>query len=249
MKLRLLNGSHSTLAYLGFLAGPRVHLAGVARSAARDADRAADGRGDRCRRSRAPPGVDLARVLRAARRRASAIPRCRTARSRSRWTARRSCRSGCSARCASGSPAARRSRISRSRSPAGSATRAAPTSEGKPIAVSDPLAATFAAIAAAARGDAGADRRRLSRSRRSVRRRPRRAMRRFARAVSARRRRAVPRRRAPRRSPCTSRNVARRTNHGRIAARSSIPTGCSRPIRRRATSRARSTRRSRTCRS
>ncbi len=81
---------------------PRLHLAGVGRSAARGADRAPDdGRGRADARSAA--GRRSPRVLRRALRRASAIPRCRTARSRSRWTARRSCRSGCSARCATGS--------------------------------------------------------------------------------------------------------------------------------------------------
>ena len=48
MKLRLLNGSHSTLAYLGFLAGPRVHLAGVAPiRCSRTLIERHDGRGDR----------------------------------------------------------------------------------------------------------------------------------------------------------------------------------------------------------
>ena len=60
------------------------------------ADRAADGRGDRADARRAARHRSR-RVLRAADRSASAIPRCRTGRGRSRWTARRSCRSACSA--------------------------------------------------------------------------------------------------------------------------------------------------------
>ena len=63
---------------------------------------------------------------------------------------------------------------------------------------------------------------------------------RSARAVSARRRRAVPRRRARRRSPIIS---PREVNPWPRSRSFSIPTGCFRPIRRRASSRARSTRR------
>ena len=46
MKLRLLNGSHSTLAYLGFLMGHDFVWQAAARSAAGVARRTPDGRGD-----------------------------------------------------------------------------------------------------------------------------------------------------------------------------------------------------------
>ena len=131
----------------------RFHLAGIQRSAARDSDRAADGRrgdaharGTARRRARclwradsrtlpqscaaAPHPPDRhGRIAEAA----AAAPRHRARR---------------------GSMAAARSRISRSRSPGGFATQAGTDDEGKPIVVADPMAAKFAAIAAAAGGNA-----------------------------------------------------------------------------------------------
>ena len=89
----------------------------------------------------APPGVDLAAYCTADFSSASATRRCRTGRSRSRWTARRSCRSGCSTtvrdRLAGGGSIAHLALAV-----AGWIRYASGIDEaGQPIAVSDPLAA------------------------------------------------------------------------------------------------------------
>ncbi len=92
MKLRLLNGSHSALAYLGFLAGCEFIY-----QVAAEPDFVAYMRRMMAARSRADAqGAARRRPRGRTRTRwssASAILRCRIARSRSRWTARRSCRS------------------------------------------------------------------------------------------------------------------------------------------------------------
>ena len=141
MKLRLLNGSHSALAYLGFLVGYDFIWQAI-RSAARRVGRADDGRrggADAVRAARRRP----CRLSRAAAR-ASAIRRCRTARARSRWTARRSCRSGCSPRARAASRGASIARLALA--VAAWIRYASGTDEhGKPIVVSDPMAETFAA--------------------------------------------------------------------------------------------------------
>ena len=95
MKLRLLNGSHSALAYLGYLAGYETVADAMrdprfARFARGVMDEAAPTLHDAA-------GADLA-AYSARCSSASPTPRCTTAPGRSRWTARRSCRSACSAR-------------------------------------------------------------------------------------------------------------------------------------------------------
>jgi fructuronate reductase len=91
MKLRILNGSHSTLAYLGALTGHRTIADAVADDGLRDVATALI-RDDMIPTLDQPDGVDLVeygdRVL----------ARYATPRSRSRWTARRSCRSASSPR-------------------------------------------------------------------------------------------------------------------------------------------------------
>ena len=127
MKLRLLNGSHSTLAYLGFLAGYDFIWQASADPHARDPDRAADGDevmptlcGTARRRSR--------RLMVRRFASASVIRRCRTAR---RQIAMDGSQKLPQRLLATVRDAARRRRLDRSswrsRSPAGFATRAAPT--------------------------------------------------------------------------------------------------------------------------
>ena len=145
MKLRLLNGSHSTLAYLGYLAGyetvsdamrrrglspPRARPDGRGRADAADAARR------RCR------GLQ-ARAARALRQPGAAA----TAPGRSAWTARRSCRSACSARSATGSRPARRSTARAWASPAGCATSPASTSRASRSTCAIRLSARLRAIA------------------------------------------------------------------------------------------------------
>ena len=229
--------------------GTRLHLAGRERSAARGADRAVDDATRCCRRSPRRPGSISPRMPRRSAR-ASATPRCRTARGRSRWTARRSCRSACSPRCASGSPRGALDRaISRSRSRAGSATRAAPTKQG--------------AADRRRRPAGGADSRRspTAASRESPRTSPTGFLdlvEVFGDDLSADPafRRAVSRDVGTRCSAtaCAARSPSRRPSsivglpHGRAARPASRP-AVPRRSRRPAGSRARSTRRSRTCRS
>ena len=170
MKLRLLNGSHSTLAYLGFLAGHDFiwqassdpQLATLIERLMTDEVMPTLCRAAR-RRSR--------RVCRADPRALPATPRCRTALARLRWMDRRSSRSGCSPRCASGFK--RGGSIDHlALAIAGWIRYASGTDEaGRPIVVADPMAAKFAAIAEAARGNAAQIADGLSRSRRGVRRR------------------------------------------------------------------------------
>ena len=127
---------------------------------------------------------------------ASAMPRCRTGRGRSRWTARRSFRSACSAtvrdrlarRRAARAPAARRRRLDPLRERQRRARAAASRCRIR-------WRRRFAAIVRDADGDPAADRRRLSRSRERVRRRSRRALR-VPRGRAQARDRAVRRRRA-----------------------------------------------------
>jgi fructuronate reductase len=124
MKLRLLNGSHSALAYLGGLAGFE-HIADVMRDAAfRDFMRRM--MAEEVAPTLAAP-ADLA-AYQASLLERFANPRSATARRRSRATARRSCRSGCSARSGISYAPAARSATSRSRSPPGCAMPPAGTS-------------------------------------------------------------------------------------------------------------------------
>ncbi len=142
----------------------RVHLAGVGRPAARGADRAADDGRDPAD-AQGPAGRRPRRVLRRARR---ALPQSRAAAPDAADRDGRLAEAPAAAarhRARPARAAAGRSPISRSRSPDGSATRAARTSTGKPIAVADPLAAKFAAIASAAARQRVRCRRRLPRSR------------------------------------------------------------------------------------
>ena len=123
MKLRLLNGSHSALAYLGFLAGFE-HVFEVMREAAFVAFLR------RMMAEEVAPTLSVPADLAAYSPRSwSASPTRRSpiAPHRSPWTARRSCPSGCSVRSATSCAPAVRSACSVSRSPAGCATPPAAT--------------------------------------------------------------------------------------------------------------------------
>ena len=239
MKLRLLNGSHSTLAYLGFLAGYDFiwQASGDPLLATLIERLMVD---EVMPTLSAPPGVELAAYGAQIRERFRnpALPH-RT----------QPDRHGRIAEAAAAAPrhrarAARWRRVdraSRARDRRVDSLRdAAPTSEGNPIVVADPMAAKFAAIAAAAGGNAsqiadgfldlvevfGAD---LSANADVPAR------------GEPRRRRPVPRRRPP-----DARGAHRATslvgrNHGRIAARpasrpavpgrSRHPRSCARALR------------------
>ncbi len=100
MKLRLLNGSHSTLAYLGYLSGHETVADAMAAPGFAELLKAM------MREEVTPtlpslPGFDLT-AYRAALLERFRNPACAIALGRSPWTARRSCRSGFSARSATG---------------------------------------------------------------------------------------------------------------------------------------------------
>lgn len=128
MKLRLLNASHSALAYLGYLAGYETiadtmldpHFARLAAQVMEEAAVTLT----------MPVGTDLAIAPRCSS--ASPTRRCITVPGRSRWTARRSFRSACSARCRIACAKTCRSRRMRSRWPAGCVTSPHATSRAAP---------------------------------------------------------------------------------------------------------------------
>ncbi len=103
MKLRLLNGSHSTLAYLGYLAGYET-VADTMKDA--NYRRLAEGvMDDAATTLKMPPGADVAAYKRDADGALCQPGAANIAPGRSAWTARRNCRSACSARSAIGSRA------------------------------------------------------------------------------------------------------------------------------------------------
>ncbi len=96
MKLRCLNGTHSSLAYLGYLAGHETIADTVADPAFAAFVRHL-WRAEIIPSLAPPPGEDLGRLRRRALRRATPTRRSATAPGRSPWTAARSCRSASSA--------------------------------------------------------------------------------------------------------------------------------------------------------
>jgi fructuronate reductase len=91
MKLRLLNASHSAFAYLGYLAGHEF-IYQVAAQPDYVAYMRRLMREEVAPTLKLPAGVDVAAYQEALVERFGNLP-CRIARSKSRWTARRSCRS------------------------------------------------------------------------------------------------------------------------------------------------------------
>ena len=155
MKLRLLNGSHSTLAYLGFLMGhDYIWQASADPLLASLAERQmADEIAPTLAR---PAGIDLAtycaQLMQRFRNSALAAPDATDRDGRLAEVAATPARHGARPDRDGAPP----TRTWRWRSPDGSATRAAPTSRDGAIEVADPLAATFAQIVRDARGDPGA---------------------------------------------------------------------------------------------
>ena len=145
MKLRLLNGAHSALAYLGYLAGYETIPDAVADRPCRPTS-AALGRDHRRRCRRRP--ASICAPTRPTCCAASPTPRSATAPGRSPWTARRSCRSACSAPFASGSPRGLPIPALALAVAAWMRYVGGVDESGDPIDVRDPLAATAA-------GDAG----------------------------------------------------------------------------------------------
>ena len=256
MKLRLLNGSHSTLAYLGFLLGHEFVWQASRRSGARARSierqmteeivpTLAQPAG---RRPRAPTAAQL---LAALPQRGAAAPHAADRDGRLAKAAAAPARHG--ARAARGRRADRASAARDRR--AGSATRAAPTSEGSRIDVSGSARGDVRARSSrdAARRP-GASRRRLSRSRERVRRTISSRTARSATPCAAVTSRSVRRRRPPYAGASSRRRVTatpeRSQRHGHAIPSHLHPDrlfpGRS---RQRASLRARSTRRSRTCRS
>ena len=150
MKLRLLNGSHSTLAYLGYLAGYETVADAMADPAFARLVRGADGRGGRrrpCRCRRAPTSPPTSGRCSSA----SPIPALK----HRTWQIAMDGSPEAAAAPARHDPRpARRRRAdrraSRSASPPGCATSPAVDEGGKPIDVRDPLAERLRRIADAA---------------------------------------------------------------------------------------------------
>ena len=92
MKLRLLNGSHSTLSYLGYLAGYETVSDVMADRAFADLVRAL--MDDEVTPTLAIPPARISRAINAPCSSASPTRRSSTAPGRSRWMGRRNCRSG-----------------------------------------------------------------------------------------------------------------------------------------------------------
>ena len=158
MKLRLLNGSHSTLAYLGYLAGyktiaddhGRPNFVAPSRAALMDDDMAPT--------LMMPPGADLAEYKRCAARAVRQPGAASIAPGRSPWTARRNCRSACSAPIRERLQAGARSRArARGRGLDALCHRHA-TRTARTIDVRDPLAVRLRQIA----DDAGLNAERLA---------------------------------------------------------------------------------------
>ena len=149
MKLRLLNAQPFGVRVSRLSRRLRIHLPGRGAAGVRRVHAPLHGgRGvaDARRRRRASTSRAIATRWCGA----SPIPRCRIARSRSRWTARRSCRSECS-RPIRDNLAANRSVELATLAVAGWMRYVYGEDEqGRPIEVSDPLAPRFAAIAARA---------------------------------------------------------------------------------------------------